>query len=536
MVELLYLSVLDDGARFEFVSLDTLTHPLDFLQSIEDLREDHQRIAEDEGINRTEVFGCFGAADEVKAFEDDILDEAYSFRMHPEIRYESSGEDESFIQSACAHILRTQSSESMAASYHHIDEESSFALMLLAASASFPSGGHCRVALEEFADAWLQQECPDLVGHQALTLGLTLNGVSGKRIIAPHFDPSLHQWELLLSGARRLALQGKPLYLGEQSDSSLVGAWTEPDIDSILLNPAYGFGVLFSSFEVIEDWLKALLYQCALSCYAQEWTEHDACVAYHALLSELKSRFPYEHVPPLMEEEEFIATFLELARRRAKALRGIEESVLTSRFAAEMPSRAYQLKVVSRLVRSALPEIPGLSTSGVAFDVDHYRELLRMCNASAGHAKGMALEDLAAYLLNDLSGWMLAGRRVRADDCEIDLCYVNASLRQKDWDMGCMLLVECKNRSNVAGVSVLRNLAFVMDAKGARSGIIISTSGFTKVVKEQVSRLAMQGRIIILLDGDDLAAIADGLSPEECIFNKKDALMEGVEDDFGLFC
>lgn len=66
-----------------------------------------------------------------------------------------------------------------------------------------------------------------------------------------------------------------------------------------------------------------------------------------------------------------------------------------------------------------MPEIPVLSANKVAFGVDRYHELLRICSASTGHAEGMVLEDLAANLLNDPSGWVLARGRVCADDCEI---------------------------------------------------------------------------------------------------------------------
>lgn len=159
-------------------------------------------------------------------------------------------------------------------------------------------------------------------------------------------------------------------------------------------------------------------------------------MAYCTLLGELKQRFPYDLVPAIFEEDEFIELFLECARRRAEALRGIEESALTSRFASEMPSRTYQLKTVSKLMGDALPQGCMIPAEGDPFDIEHYSELLARCDIPTSNEKGRALEDLAAYLLGSLSGWMLVGRRVCADNCEIDLCYVNVSFRQQDWDLG----------------------------------------------------------------------------------------------------
>jgi hypothetical protein len=102
--------------------------------------------------------------------------------------------------------------------------------------------------------------------------------------------------------------------------------------------------------------------------------------------------------------------------------------------------------------------------------------------------------------------------------------------------MGSLLLVECKNRASASSVSVLRNLSFIMDAKGARSGIIISMAGFTQVVREQVIRLATQGKTIILISGSDLQQIADRLLLEDCIRQKIYDIQECIADDFALLC
>lgn len=81
------------------------------------------------------------------------------------------------------------------------------------------------------------------------------------------------------------------------------------------------------------------------------------------------------------------------------------------------------------------------------------------------------------------------------------------------------------------GVSVLRNLSFIMDAKGCRTGLIISTSGFSKVVIEQTARLAYQEKYVLLIDGDDLDTIAAGMHPSDLVNAKYHAMQKEVEDD-----
>ncbi len=543
MREYLYLSVLDDGERFEFVSLDTLSHPLDFLDEIENVRKDHREAVHIHGLNHNEIYGCFGPSGEVSLFEDVVLKEACGLRTSPRptIQFERSILEGDEIKASCVEILRSRARGSTDAKIgicRWRDEDDQFSLFLLMNGEAYSSQECCQLAIEQLANAWLEQEEPFLLCRQVMTNGFMLRGVRGKRIISPHFNAQAHRWELLLEGARRLSLSGDPLYVGAQTDSAIVGSWTEPDVESIILDPLNGFGVSFEPYEVVEDWLKALLYCFALSFYREEWSGATLKTVYFEFLKLLKERFRFEEVSGVelpVGEDLYLKTFREMARRCADFLRGIEESELTRRFASETPSRVYQLKALAPLLaRHGVLDIR--NSREKPFDRVRFGELLSACDAGNAAEKGRALEDVAACMLEALPAWCLAGRRVRADDCEIDLCYVNRSLDQKAWDLGCMLLVECKNRVELTGISVLRNLSFVMDAKGAKAGMVISASRFSKVVRDQVRRLALQGKIIFLVDGACLESIAKGAHPDVVLSEQYASLMNRIEDDFGLLC
>ena len=45
-----------------------------------------------------------------------------------------------------------------------------------------------------------------------------------------------------------MGLQDEVFYLGERSDSSVLGVWCEPNVEAILLNSAYGFGIGFAPY------------------------------------------------------------------------------------------------------------------------------------------------------------------------------------------------------------------------------------------------------------------------------------------------
>lgn len=544
-MELLYLAVLDDGEKYEFISKDTLGHPLNFLEHIAELHDEQLSIAVSNNLNFTEVYGFFGFEEDVDVFIDTLMEKSFGFsinatthdaeRMSDSINH-LADYDESFdtFLDLCAPIVRTMAPWSKASYLQVYDDEEHFKLFIMTEGKALPGKKECQIALEQFADAWIEQEEPIIFKRQIITKGFLLNPLCGKRIIAPFFNPNDHEWELLLEGARRIRLNGEDLFDSQQTDSSIVGRWTEVDIEQILMQPAYGYGVHILPYSIADEWINALLYCCAISVYNRKWNLEETRKVFHSVLAMLKSRLPYETSEAIVEEDIFLGVFLKSAERTALSLRGIEESSLTRRFALEMPYRVYQLNALMPILHQYLPKDLTLPLKAKTFNREKFCDLLASCKASTASDKGIALENLAAYMLSAVEGWLLAGRRVKADDCEIDLCFVNASLNQSAWDMGTILLVECKNRVEVTGVSVLRNLSFVMDAKGCKTGLIISMSGFSKVAVEQSKRLACQEKNILLIDGSDLNAIATGVHPSNIMNEKYNALQKEVEDDDGL--
>ena len=534
-MELLYITVLDDGTSFEFVSKDTLSHPIDFIEHVTEMRDEHASIATANNLNRTEVYGFFGHEEDVDICKTVLFEKAFGFSIS-DFSDHVLEQDESFgfFLDACAPLVREMTPQSNASYLQIHDDEAQFKLLMMTAGNAFPGKDECRLALEQFADAWIEQEAPVIFKRQVFTNAFLLNPLRGKRIIAPFFNPNDHEWELLLEGARRIRLNSDDYLIGQHPYSSVVGRWTEVDIEQILLTPAYGYGIHILPYPIAEEWVNALLYCCAISIYVRKWSLEEARSVYRSCLEMLKERLPYKTSDAIVDEDTFLQAFLQSAERTALSLRGIEESSLTRRFALEMPSRVYQLKTLMPILRQSLPSELAPPFKARDFDRQEFRALLASCEAPTASDKGMALENLAACMLGAVEGWLLAGRRVKADDCEIDLCFVNASLDQSAWDMGTILLVECKNRVEVSGVSVLRNLSFIMDAKGCRTGLIISMSGFSKVVIEQSARLACQEKYVLLIDGDDLDAVAAGMHPSDLVNAKYRALQKEVDDDLGL--
>ncbi len=524
-----------------------MQHPLNFIERIAELRDEQSSIATKEGVSFSEVYGFFGHEKDVDVFRNVLLERSYGFSMNSvicgdpddgslfepttlEVLYGKSFEE--FLD-LCAPIASIVTPWSKASYLQMYDDEEEFALLIMTAGETYPGKNECLLSLQQFAEAWIEQEEPALFKHQIITTSFLLNSTRGKRIIAPFFNPREHEWELLLEGARRINLSGEGPLIGRQTDSSIVGRWTEVDIEQILMTPAYGYGIHILPYHIADEWISALLYCCAISFYIRKWSLNEARSIYRDFLETLKARLPYETSEAIVDEDIFLKSFLMSAEHAAKSLRGIEESSLTRRFALEMPYRVYQLNAIMPILRKNLPDAMTLPLESQAFSCERFCELLANCKASATSDKGIALENLVAYMLSAVEGWLLAGRRVKADDCEIDLCYVNASLNQNAWDMGTILLVECKNRVEITGVSVVRNLSFVMDAKGSRTGLIVSMSGFSKVATEQSTRLACQGKSMLLINGDDLNAIAGGIHPSVLVGRKYRTLQKEVEDDPG---
>ena len=145
------------------------------------------------------------------------------------------------------------------------------------------------------------------------------------------------------------------------------------------------------------------------------------------------------------------------------------------------------------------------------------------------HGKGVLWEDVAAYVLNNVAGLKITGRRIRAGTQEIELSIANISMDNELWQLGAYILVECKNWNTHVDIHQIRNIAHISTMKGNKTAILFASNGITADAQEEIQRLAANNLSIICITASDLRKLH---SAEECrllILNRWQELLNATE-------
>ncbi len=160
-------------------------------------------------------------------------------------------------------------------------------------------------------------------------------------------------------------------------------------------------------------------------------------------------------------------------------------------------------------------EIP--STQEATQFVSNMFYIRHLMNA-LGDGTGVPLERLAHYLMSCIPGLRVA-RRERSSSTDYDLvCAVDGVDLDFRADFGRYFVCECKDWSNPVNFTSFAKFSRVLDSVKARFGVIFSKEGLsgsartTDAVREQLKVFQDRGLVIVALDKDDLAALADGKS------------------------
>ena len=135
-----------------------------------------------------------------------------------------------------------------------------------------------------------------------------------------------------------------------------------------------------------------------------------------------------------------------------------------------------------------------------------------------GDGSGSQLEFLAEYLMGTMPGCRVYRRR-KSHSTDYDLvCAMEGVAMDFRAEFGRYFVCECKDWQSPAGVTEFAKFCRVLDSVKAKFGILFSKNGISggagnrDAAREQLKVFQDRGLVIIVLDRDDLVAVADGQS------------------------
>lgn len=170
-----------------------------------------------------------------------------------------------------------------------------------------------------------------------------------------------------------------------------------------------------------------------------------------------------------------------------------------------------EIEALSERLVAEQGDLQSISSSGT-----NLRPLLERVDTSSGPDKGKALEDFAAAFIETVKGLEIIKRNARLSAEELDI-YIENRIVHGFWRLaGSPMIVECKNWSEPVGAKEITILQGKLESVSpdAKTAILVAPQGVSgngyrdAILKIRESR--QRGRQIIVLERDDLEAIADG--------------------------
>jgi hypothetical protein len=377
--------------------------------------------------------------------------------------------------------------------------------------------------VESMLNLWWRREEPRLKGFQCQTRSFSAREyVSGRRVLGILPDSEDDTWGMLLEG-------GVIVPLVEDFDrrisvmtSKQNGLWSDWEVSEIFSNPVNAFGVLFEPYDLFQEWQYVLQY-CLATLPISKYTLEQLELIYSDFCDMIASEvcFKTEDVPQILGKTEFMKLFEIQIQTLRLYLRGTEEANVSKNIIFMMRSRYAYLPVMYGLLAAHFPGEVEARLDSDDFDGEEWRRLLQQsAHETDANRKGRTFEELAAYFFNTISGLQITGRRQRRSREEVDAYCCNVSFDPQLWQLGPLILVECKNRITKFRASDVRKLVPTMDAKGIQAAVAFSAAGFTSSAMKEIRHQLGSRRLIIPIGPEELYSLSEICTPYDLLIEK----------------
>lgn len=368
---------------------------------------------------------------------------------------------------------------------------------------------------------WIKREEPCLCGNQIMLRSFFTRDFVGRKVVACIPQRQTGEWSLIFEGGHALSLDQNFSYSKETMNPNALGAFCLSNLQTLMFNPIYAYGIWLQPNDLCEEWHKVFIYLCA--CAENTWDEENISSIYARFLTFLQENIcEITEVEPILSKQIYHAALRKHIERFRSFLKGEDEPVLSKDLHQTLNSRYVYLQYIWSLVTHKVTYNDFSCT--VLHDI--VQKAVRSENT---YEKGTLWEDAAAYVLKAIPAWKITGRRIQADAEEIDISVVNISLDDELWQLGAYVLVECKNWRMHVDLHQIRNIAHISNRKGNKTAILFAANGITRDALEEIVRLAAENLSIICITAKDLMGITDLMGCRDLILEKWKQLQDMVD-------
>lgn len=253
--------------------------------------------------------------------------------------------------------------------------------------------------INSIVDLWLQREEPRIYGKQIITTPYLLKDLCGRMIIATFPNNETGTWNLLLEGGTKLSLNEEDGYFNKLITSDDVGRWTQGDINNIINNPCYLYGIYPEQIELFYEWHRAFIYQIAV-LQINKIKEDILEELYIKFLDFIKKEVCECVECPALIEKNRRGKILKIQIQAMKSyIKAKEQSVIAKNELLNIGKRYAYMPAIKEIVNEYLKEN---NNQCKQYDKNKLEKIIKGLEQIDSYKKGIAMEKLAQYYLETI--------------------------------------------------------------------------------------------------------------------------------------
>ena len=393
-----------------------------------------------------------------------------------------------------------------------------------------------QLEISSIVKLFLEKEKPFFMGKQIMIQSFLLQDIKERKILG--VLPSNIEgmgWYALLEGGIKLYLNNDIPYIREKISGNDIGMWTPLELNSILHNPVYAYTKLFTPYEQFEEWNNIFLY--ALATLPIEYDSKNIELLYEEFLKYIEDNIcNVETVgQAIITKDVYIQALIVSINNIRDYLQGKEEIGISKNMLLTLKSRYIYLPQIYSIIQKYYPKQVIERNNCIEFSKNEFKLILDKIDKGNNYEKGICLEEVADYFINCISGLKITKKRAKTENEEIDLLCCNMSEEQKLWELGAVILIECKNWKDKVDTKVIRNLSYIMEKKGISTLCLFTKNGITQGAEIEVIKQAARNKYILTFDLEDLRKLDENeLTPKEEFLKKYENLIMITENNMEL--
>lgn len=261
---------------------------------------------------------------------------------------------------------------------------------------------HCQVEDEEIIDniidLWLEKEKPKVYGKQILTKPYRLKDLCGRMIIGVYPSYTYGNWNLLLEGGVKLSLADGESYFNKAITSEDFAKWTQGEINNILKNPCYSYGIFPEPIDLFYEWQRAFIYQLAMLPNIKDDILEKV---YHEFLEFIK-----EHVckciqcPTIIPKKQSLSVLKIHIKAMKNYIKVKDQSIIAKNDLLNIGKRYAYMPAIKEIIKKYFNKDEQYKNK--KYKNSKMIKLIQQLEQNTNYDKGIAMEKLAKYFLETI--------------------------------------------------------------------------------------------------------------------------------------